>query len=412
MSERVFRRLDEALDVRIRAVDMGAYRERLRELLYWDERDPCDVSILPLVISRERHAAYEQAAVSLCGAALEAFAQRRHADRFSGDSLQQLVQGFPLRQDVISGNARFDFLEQADDIRLVEMNFVGVGTVGHSLQATRALIDLVPELAERYSLLHPTDAFREQLQRQGIGTIALLTKDNDRDFFGSWLDRVIIAEGVRPVEMIIVPRAEWPEFTSDGRALSFRGRKIDAIYPRELTWSDSIRSGADWCRFFLSSGAFCFDHWSLVLVEDKDLRFLARIDPAADAYLPRTTDLDSLPAGAGTSGMVLKRKHEHGGEGVWMSPGELPTEHREEYILQERVAMNQTRVKSLMGFEGVVSYDVAAHVNYDYDLRTRRLLSCRVSGYLSRYAPKGDIVNISKGGGVIPVLVEKDADPT
>ncbi|RLS30466.1 MAG: hypothetical protein DWH79_10835 [Planctomycetota bacterium] len=407
MSERVFRSLDESLERRLAGVEMRQYEARLSELLYWDQRDPCDVSILPLVLTAERHAAYEQAAERICRAALDAFVERRHAERFLGDSLQQLVQGFPLRQGVISGNARFDFLEQGDDIRLVEMNFVGVGTVGHSLQATRALMDIVPELGERYRLLHPTDAFREQLLRQGISTIALLTKDNDREFYGSWLDRVIIAEGVKPVEMIIVPRAEWPEFTSDGAGLLFRGRKIDAIYPRELTWQDSMRAGADWCRFFLSSGAFCFDHWSLILVEDKDLRFLARIDPAAEAYLPRTIDLEALPAGADASGMVLKRKHEHGGEGVWMSPVELPQEHRGEYLLQERVAMNQTRVRSLMGFEGVVSYDVAAHVNYDYDLESRTLLRCRVSGYLSRYAPRGDIVNISKGGGVIPVLVER-----
>lgn len=412
MSERVFRRLDESLDRRISAVDMRRYEERLRELLYWDERDPCDASILPLVISHERHSAYERAAASLCGAALEAFVERRDPALFAGDSFQQLVQGFPLRQDVISGNARFDFLEEGDDIRLVEMNFVGVGTVGHSLQATRALIDLVPELDEHYRLLHPTDAFREQLLRHGIRTIALLTKDNDREWYGSWLDRLIIAEGVKPVEMIIVPRAEWPEFISDGSSLTFRGRKIDAIYPRELTWQDSMRAEADWCRFFLSSGAFCFDHWSLVLVEDKDLRFLTRIDPATEAYLPRTIDLEALPPGADTSRMVLKRKHEHGGEGVWMSPVDLPQEHRGDYILQQRVAMNRTRVKSLMGFEGVASYDVAAHVSYDYDLRSRRLLTCGVSGYLSRYAPQGDIVNISKGGGVIPVLVERGAEPS
>lgn len=412
MTERVFRLLDESIEGPISQVAMPRYEQRLRELLYWDERDPCDASILPLVITRERHAAYERAAACLCDAALGAFLERRDATRFAGDPLQSLVQGFPLRQDVVSGNARFDFLERGDDIRLVEMNFVGVGTVGHSLQATRALLDLCPELGERYRLLHPTDAFREQLLRRGIGTIALLTKDNDREWYGSWLDRVIIAEGVRPVEMLIVPRAEWPEFASDGSTLTFRGRTIDAIYPRELTWQDSIREGADWCRFFLSSGAFCFDHWSLVLVEDKDLRFLARVDPAADAYLPRTIDLESLPHGADTAGMVLKRKHEHGGEGVWMSPAELPAERREEYILQERIAMNQTRVRSLMGFEGVVSYDVAAHVSYDYDLRSRRLLTCRVGGYLSRYAPRGDIVNISKGGGVIPVLVEREAEPS
>jgi hypothetical protein len=408
MSKRVFRELDQGLMNRLSAVDMRSYEQRLRELLYWDERDPCDVSILPLVISREQHAAYGRAAECLCGAALEAFAERRDADRFSGDPLQKPLQGFSLRQNVISGNARFDFVEQGDDIRLLEMNFVGVGTVGHSLQATRALFDIVPELAERYRLLHPTHAFREQLLRQGIGTIALLTKDTDRDFYGSWLDRVIIAEGVRPVEMIIVPRAEWKDFTSDGTSLSFRGRKIEAIYPRDLTWNESIRDGAELIQFFLSSGAFCYDHWSLVLVEDKDLRFLAEISPAADAYLPRTIDLAALPPGADTSGLVLKKKHLHGGDGVWMSPAELPQENRDDYILQERVALNQTRVKTLMGCEGVVSYDVAAHVSYDYDLSSRRFLSCEVSGYLSRYAMQGDIVNISKGGGVIPVLVEKN----
>jgi hypothetical protein len=29
-----------------------------------------------------------------------------------------------------------------------------------------------------------------------------------------------------------------------------------------------------------------------------------------------------------------------------------------------------------------------------------------VSGYLARFAPAGDVVNLSQGGGVIPVLLE------
>ena len=66
MSERVFRRLDEAIDRQISPLDMRRYEARLRELLYWDERDPCDASILPLVISHERHTAYERASACLC----------------------------------------------------------------------------------------------------------------------------------------------------------------------------------------------------------------------------------------------------------------------------------------------------------------------------------------------------------
>jgi len=58
---------------------------------------------------------------------------------------------------------------------------------------------------------------------------------------------------------------------------------------------------------------------------------------------------------------------------------------------------------------GTVTHDLATHVSYEYDLDRRELVHCEVSGYLARYAPTGDVVNLSQGGGVIPVLVEEDA---
>lgn len=407
MHERMLRNLADDVKAEVEAVPMERFRAHLERLLFFDERDPNDVSILPLVMPWSRHLAYQRAAETICRAALHGFADRLDPARFHGDDLQRLVQTFPLQQDVISGNARFDFLEQGNDMRLVEMNFVGVGTVGHSLQATLALLEAVPALKDRYVCLHPTSAFREQLLRGGHGTVALLTKDNDRDYYASWLDRVIIAEGVKPVRMIIVPRHQWPEFSASGGTLSFRGMHIDAVYPREMTWRKSIEAGADWCRFFLSSGAFCLDHWSLVLAEEKDLRFLVPHDRAVEQYLPRTWSLDEIGPDVDPTGLVLKRKHDHGGEGVWVAPTELPSVNRDDYVLQERIPMDRIRVRSLLGFEGVVSYDIAAHISFDYNLRTRSLLACNVSGYLSRYAPHGDVVNISQGGGVIPVLVER-----
>jgi hypothetical protein len=53
----------------------------------------------------------------------------------------------------------------------------------------------------------------------------------------------------------------------------------------------------------------------------------------------------------------------------------------DDYVLQERIPMDRMRVRSLLGFEGVASYDIAAHISFDYSLRSRSLLACAVSGY-------------------------------
>ncbi len=409
MDARATRVLNPALQAVVDGLYPRRYLQALTDLLYYDPREPYDASLVPLVITSGRHAAYQRAAERICGAALTAFADRMARGGPAADSFERLLLGLPVRDEIVSGNARFDFLEEGERLRLVEMNFVGVGTTGHSHQATRALLACLPELESRYTCLHPVDAFREQLLRQGVRTLALLTKDDDRDYYGSWLDRVIIVRGLRPVRAFIVPRRAWSAFRCEGRSLHLHRTPIDAIYPRELTWRESLEAGSDWCRFFLESGARCLDHWSLILAEDKDLRFLLAHDPGLAAYLPRTWRPGEQPPSLTPAECVVKRRHEHAGDGVEIAPARLPSDDGCT-ILQERVRTNRTHVRSVFGFEGTVTYDVAAHVCFDFDLRSRRLLACRVSGYLSRYAPTGDIVNISKGGGILPVLVER-ADP-
>jgi hypothetical protein len=256
-------------------------------------------------------------------------------------------------------------------------------------------------------VLHPTDAFRRQLDRHGCKTLALLTKDNDREYVTPWLDRILIQEQLAPVEVLIIPRAEWDGFAATPCGLSFHGKKIDAIYPRELTWRPSIEEGIDLCRFFLDTGVRCYDHWGLVLIEDKDLRFLTDQDPSLAPCIPKTWSLGEQPADLPPDRIVLKRRHDHGGEGVFVGPAAYPTDNHEQWLVQERVTMNRLPVRSLLGFEGLAAHDVATHVCFDYDLARRALIHCEVSGYLARYAPAGDVVNISLGGGVIPVLVER-----
>ena len=408
MEDRTIRVLDDEVRAVVDGIDPATFLRKLVDLLYYDPREPYDASLVPLVISADQHRRYQRAVERICGAALAAFADRRERGGPAADSFERLLLDLPLRDDVVSGNARFDFLEEGDCPRLVELNFVGVGTTGHSHQVGLALLESLPELKRRYRCLHPVETFREQLLRNGIRTVALLTKDNDREYYGSWLDRLIIVRGLRPVRAFIVPRRDWSSLLSDGRSLSFHRTVIDAIYPRELTWRPSIEEGAEWCRFFAQSGARCLDHWSLILAEDKDLRFLLAQDPAVAEYLPRTWAPAEHPESVPLAECVVKRRHEHAGDGVEIAPARLPPDDGQ-VIVQERIRANRTFVRSVLGFEGVVTYDVSAHVSFDYHLRDRRLLACSVNGYLARYAPEGDIVNISRGGGVLPVLVERDA---
>jgi len=400
------RTLPDDVRTAVAGLDAAAFRARIVERMFCAADDLRDVALEPLVIAREEHAAYEVLARRICAAALGAFATRLDPAAFAGDAFQRLVQALPVRQRLISGNARFDFLETAAGPRLVELNFLGVGTTARPHQTAAALLDCLPQLAGRYRVLHPTDAFGRQLGRLGCRTLALLTKDNDREYVTPWLDRLLIQRQLEPVEVLIVPRAEWGGFAATSDGLAFRGRRIDAIYPRELTWRPSIEEGIELCRFFLASGVPCLDHWALVLVEDKDLRFLLDHDPGLGEVVPRTWNLGEQPPELAAANLVLKRRHDHGGEGVVVGPAELPTTGHEEWLVQQRVRMNRLPVRSLLGFDGLAAHDVATHVSFDYDLARRELVHCEVSGYLARYAPAGDIVNISLGGGVIPVLVE------
>jgi hypothetical protein len=390
----------------VSGLDREAFRTALVERMFCAADDVRDVALAPLVISRAEHARFELAARRICAAALAAFASRRDPSRFAGDPFQRLIQGLPVRQGVIAGNARFDFLPTASGPRLVELNFVGVGTTARPHQAARAVLDCLPDLESVYHVLRPTDAFARQLGRLGCRTLALLTKDNDREYVTPWLDRLLIQRQLAPVEVLIVPRREWAAFATDGRGLTFRGRPIDAIYPRELTWRTSIEEGIEQCRFFLESGATCLDHWGLVLVEDKDLGLLLEQDPGLVDLVPRTWALGRQPATLPPSELVLKRRHDHGGEGVVVGPATLPTDAGGEWLVQERLRGPRIPVSTLEGFAGTVTHDIATHVCYEYDLVRGELRHCEVSGYLARFAVAGDVVNLSQGGGVIPVLVE------
>jgi hypothetical protein len=387
-------------------LDRDAFRDAVVRRMFCEAHDRRDVALEPLVVGQEEHARYEAAVRRITAAALAAFADRRDPSRFAGDGFQRLMQSLPWGEGIVAGNARLDFLPTAAGPRLLELNFVGVGTTARPHQAAVALLDCLPDLATNHRVLLPTDAFGRQLARLGCRTLALLTKDNDREYGTPWLDRLLIQRQLADVEVLIVPRREWGGFRSEATGLTFRGTRIDAIYPRELTWRTSIEAGIEQCRFFLASRAFCFDPWGLILVEDKDLTFLLEQDATLTDLVPRTWPLGRQPADIPPAELVLKRRHDHGGEGVIVGPASLPETGQADWLVQERLRGPRIPVTTLSGFAGVVTHDLAAHVSYEYDLARRQLVRCEVSGYLARFAPAGDVVNLSQGGGVIPVLLE------
>ena len=131
MEDRTIRVLDDEVRAVVDGIDPATYLRKLVDLLYYDPREPYDASLVPLVISADQHRRYQRAVERICGAALASFADRRERGGPAADSFERLLLDLPLRDDVVSGNARFDFLEEGDCPRLVELNFVGVGTTGH-----------------------------------------------------------------------------------------------------------------------------------------------------------------------------------------------------------------------------------------------------------------------------------------
>ena len=78
------------------------------------------------------------------------------------------------------------------------------------------------------------------------------------------------------------------------------------------------------------------------------------------------------------------------------------------YFLQQRIAPYELDVDAISGRGGKAITDFAVYASGFHNIPSKRTYT-KIEGYLSRFQFKGDrmITNISQGGGVIPVLVEK-----
>ena len=150
------------------------------------------------------------------------------------------------------------------------------------------------------------------------------------------------------------------------------------------------------------------DHPLLLLAEDKDLSFLVDRDPGLAEVVPRMRAARGAVA-ADAGQWVLKLRDRHSGEGVFFEACDFER-HADDpgAILQERLDANRFPINTVHGHRGSAITDLAVHVSYRYDVPARKVVTAEVAGFLSRFSRVGLHVNLCAGGGIVPVLLEKE----
>ena len=403
-------RIEESLDSRLKFFKfddrLKEFEEKLRENKVLVEEDPEDFSILPRIISK----AEDQRIQEMCRVILEsAFSalQKYLRNPSVAPTLfhSEYLLSQPFHQNVLSGNARFDFLKQNDLYKLIEMNFVNVGAIIESTESAALWLQVFPEFRRMFSYKSPAIHARSRLQEQDVRNVLLLTRDDYSAQFSDFSERTYLKRMLHPLETTILPEREYSRVMFDEK-VRLDDITIDAIYPKHLDGTngkeDALFKREAFCRSLLSSDVFVFDHFVTMLLENKDLRFLG--NGAVTPYLPKIFDPSELEHVRDYSGLVLKEKDIHMGKGITIAPTSINVPNT---IVQERICANSFPVLALDGNSGKGVFDTGVYVSYRYDINRGSLDICEVAGYLTRFSLTSEIVNISRGGGVIPTLVER-----
>jgi len=379
----------------------------------YDRRDPepCDISILPRVVSRSL--ADDLAAISrrIVQASIERVldiqAGREQAQDVPLAWIAGLVDQPPA---MLLGNVRLDFLLEDGRPRLLETGWVNLSGVDYAPQAALALLDCQPALTEHFRVERPAERMRERLGEQGIRRLAILVKDDHSVYAAN--DFALIRDVLRPIDTVIVSERDFAGIGGGRRGVVVNDLACDAVYLRSLDGPAAFggpraATNRQTLERLLASGVVFHDHPLMLLAEDKDLGWLVERDPSLAAVVPRTVPATAFPE-AVPPGWVLKLRDRHSGEGVFLDPAEIAA-HRTEAaaVLQERITADPFPVLTVHGHEGEAVTDLAVHMSYRYDVGRRRLEVAEIAGYFSRFSLTGGKVNLCAGGGIVPVLSER-----
>lgn len=384
----------------------------------YDRRDaePCDISILPRVVSRAEAARLSDLSVRAVRAALDwAVARSGSGDRRPGYGLDWVATMVDRLPDELMGNVRLDFLVAGGVPWLLEMGWVNLSGFDYAPQAGLALLDVVPSLRRDFVVHRPVAALRRRLLERGVRRLAILVKEDHTPYAAN--DFQLIGDAVRPIETIVVAEPDYGTIERVGRRLHVAGDVVDAVYLRALDGPAAFSgkhaaTNLHTLRSLLASDVVFHDHPLMLLAEDKDLRFLVSGDPALAACIPAIRHPDDVEPAAAAD-WVLKLRDRHSGTGVFFD-GPSMRDHWADAgaILQQRLVADPVEVRTVHGRHGQAVADLAVHVSYRYDVTRRELRTAEVAGYFSRFTLDGCLVNLCAGGGILPVLSERTSQET
>lgn len=379
----------------------------------YDRRDPepCDVSLVPRVVT----AAEAAALAPICRRIVRASIERvldLHAGReeLAGVPLAWVAGLVPRLPAELIGNVRLDFLLERGRPRLLEGGWVNLSAVDYAPQAALALLDSVPHLADRFHVERPAIRMRQRLTEQGVRRVAILVKERHTVYAAN--DFELIRGLWAPLETVIVAEPDFDMIRGGHGHILVGDLPCDAVYLRALDGPAAF-GGPHAARnrrtleTLLASGVVFHDHPLLLLAEDKELGWLVARDPALADVVPRSVPPAAVPLREADK-WVLKLRDRHSGEGVFLEPGEMAAHWGSpDAVLQERIHPDPFPVVTVHGHRGDAVADLAVHVSYRYAVEPRELVTAEIAGYFSRFSLTGGKVNLCTGGGIVPVLSER-----
>jgi hypothetical protein len=379
----------------------------------YDRRDPepCDISILPRVVTASQAAELGPICRRIVRASIERVLDLHSGRAPAADVPLAWVAGLvPRLPAEFIGNVRLDFLLEQGRPRLLEGGWVNLSAVDYAPQAALALLDSRPALAESFHVERPAARMRQRLTEQGVRRVAILVKQRHTVYAAN--DFELIRGLWAPIDSVIVAEPDFALIRGGDGCILVGDMPCDAVYLRALDGPAAFAgphgvTNRRTLETLLASGVVFHDHPLLLLAEDKELGWLVARDPALADVVPRSLPPATVPP-AESGHWVLKLRDRHSGEGVFLEPAEMAAHwDAPDAILQERINPDPFPVVTVHGHRGDAVADLAVHVSYRYDVARRKLVTAEIAGYFSRFSLTGGKVNLCTGGGIVPVLSER-----
>ncbi len=417
------------------SIDTGQRNRKLRHRAEIDKisshGETLPVSVLPRVLPRDYARTVSEVCRLLTRLHLDTLYDPKVNRDLNGSKLATILQedgALENLPDVLIGTGRYDLAVVGEPSAnnppgVIEFNLLDCGGVGWVPTVNDLYLQVVPELTG----LVQEDQFFSSTSKyfRRLGNKFLMVTDDDLDFEDYALFRRDMA--IRDVYFKHITVEDFAKGVLDGTiGLSVDGvtqstNSYNALYLKGLSMDDEVEANREVVRRIIQSRVPMYEHPSLLLMENKGIigmlpegRDLSDEERAlAGKVIPENVRLtreliEKLMEHPEHS--VLKKDTGHMGSSVYVGESMIPVlkdiKDPSGWCVQRKYKLNTTEVYPTNGEIGNGIVDLGAYVSFCYDSRMPerdRLLSCGVSGLLTRASQRSHVVNIKQGGCFVPV---------